>query len=131
MEPCCGHGEDVLYQATGPYECGKSMFTPFRQFNIPSRDFGDTAHGGNDTLGCAAAVEDARVEMERGPAHYCNNNGTYLASLQASKHRATRAAYLLTVAPLPSMKMSFLWCFFMMMVVSFRTLLLHDFYFRL
>lgn len=75
MEPCCGYGEEVFYQATGPYECGQSMFTPFRQFNIPSRDFGDGAHGGNDTLGCAAAVEDAIAEMQHGPAHYCNNDG--------------------------------------------------------
>lgn len=50
------------------------MFAPFRQFNIPSRDFGDAAHGGNDTLGCAAAVIDAEIEMASGPAFYCNND---------------------------------------------------------
>eukprot|EP01051_Picozoa_sp_SAG22_P005002 SAG22_NODE_285_length_12974_cov_2.969087_3_plen_615_part_00 len=41
MASCCAGGEDVFYETIGAYECGGNMFVPFRQFNIPSRDFGD------------------------------------------------------------------------------------------
>ena len=35
MAACCAGSEDVFFRAAGPYEKGKRMFTPFRQFNIP------------------------------------------------------------------------------------------------
>ena len=101
MEACCAFGEDKFYDIVGPYSCGDSMFVPFRQYNLPSRDFGDTAHGGNDTLGCAAAVEDAALEMQSRPGFYCNNDGwpnMTDGGLGWSRHNVSLAAYLLAAA---------------------------------
>eukprot|EP00729_Bicosta_minor_P010779 gene10779-471_t len=94
---CCGYGEDYLAEVVGPFVPGESMFAPFRQFNIPSRDFGDAAHGGNDTLGCAAAVIDAEIEMASGPAFYCNNDAwpnTTDGGVAVARHNLSMAAYL-------------------------------------
>ena len=71
------------------------------RFNIPSRDFGDAAHGGNDTLGCAAAVEDAALEMAAHPAFYCNNDGWPNATDGGAgwaAHNISLAAYLVAAA---------------------------------
>ena len=56
------------------------------------------AHGGNDTLGCAAAVEDAVRENARGPALYTNNDGWPNATdggTMIGRHNISLAAYLL------------------------------------
>ena len=101
MEPCCAFGEEKFAEIVGPFETNVSMYTPFRQFNIPSRDFGDAAHGGNDTLGCAAAVMDAAEEMSRGPAFYCNNDGwpnKTDGGVGVARHTISMAAYLMGAA---------------------------------
>jgi len=36
-------------------------FIPFRQFNIPSRDFGEHADNGSDMVGCVTAVLNLQV----------------------------------------------------------------------
>jgi len=97
MEACCAFGEEKFYKVIGG-NTDKQWFTPFRQFNIPSRDFGDASHGGNDTLGCAAAVENAAAEMLRGGGFYCNNDGWPNATdggVQISRHTVSLAAYLM------------------------------------
>ena len=101
MEPCCAFGEEKFYDVIGPFLTNRSMFTPFRQFNLPSRDFGDAAHHGNDTLGCAAAVVDAAQEMARGPGFYCNNDGWPNATdggVEVARHNLSMAAYLMGAA---------------------------------
>lgn len=69
--PCYPFPEDYYFDVLG----STGGFIPFRQFNIPSRDFGDAAHGGNDTIGCAAAVENLAIEAKSGPAFATNNDG--------------------------------------------------------
>ena len=79
-----------------------STFTPFRQFNIPSRDFGDAKHGGNDSLGCAAAITDAAEEMARGPAFYCNNDGWPNATdggVAYARHNLSLGAFPIAASP--------------------------------
>jgi hypothetical protein len=101
MEPCCAFGEEKFAEIVGPFQTNVSMYTPFRQFNIPSRDFGDAAHGGNDTLGCAAAVMDAAEEMRRRPAFYCNNDGwpnRTDGGVGLARHTISMAAYLMGAA---------------------------------
>ena len=49
---CLPFGEEKIFEVLGPSQA----FIVHRQFNIPSRDFGDAAHGGSDAVGCVAAV---------------------------------------------------------------------------
>ena len=69
-ESCFPYGEEVLFEIMGD-----TPWIPFREYNIPSRDFGKS----NATVqpyGCAAAVENFALEAARGPAIACNNDAT-------------------------------------------------------
>eukprot|EP00039_Didymoeca_costata_P033182 m.41073 g.41073 ORF g.41073 m.41073 type:complete len:476 (-) comp9736_c0_seq1:21-1448(-) len=76
---CFPYGEEVLYSILGD---DRLHFIPFREYNIPSRDFGK----GDDTMspnerrtvqadGCSAAIIDHAMEAQRGPTIACNNDG--------------------------------------------------------
>jgi len=67
--PCFPYGEEVLFEIMG-----EVPWMPFREYNIPSRDFG------KDNLtaqwdGCAAAIEDLALEARQKPTFACNNDG--------------------------------------------------------
>ena len=79
-EPCFPYGEEVLFEIMGA-----TPWVPFREFNIPSRDFGK-ANASAMPWGCAAAVEDFAVEASKGPAIACNNDGTLNKTLFPSPY---------------------------------------------
>jgi|EP01047_Picozoa_sp_COSAG01_P025518 hypothetical protein len=78
---CMPFGEERVYEVLG----STGSFIPHRQFNIPSRDFGDAAHGGSDAAGCVAAVLNLQRESQRGPALITNNDGAMYSST-STKH---------------------------------------------
>ena len=66
---CFPYGEEVLFE-----HMGSTLWMPFREYNIPSRDFGhDNVTAQKD--GCAAAIEDFAMEARRRPSFACNNDG--------------------------------------------------------
>ena len=82
---CFPYGEDVLAEIMGDTWGGSDgAFVPFREYNIPSRDFGkgDSKTMDPATLklaqarGCAAAVVDHAIEARRGSTIACNNDGS-------------------------------------------------------
>ena len=81
---CFPYGEDVLAEIMGDTWGGSNgTFVPFREYNIPSRDFGkgDSKTMDPATLklaqarGCAAAIVDHAIEARRGSTIACNNDG--------------------------------------------------------
>ena len=68
---CMPYGEELVFAMLG----ATRGFIPHRQFNIPSRDFGDHAHHGVDKDGCAAAIENLQAEASYGPTLITNNDG--------------------------------------------------------
>ena len=56
-------GEDIIFELMQP-----AQWVPFRQYNIPSKDFG------KGSAGCVNAVENVRMEAERGPTFVCCND---------------------------------------------------------
>jgi len=68
---CMPYGEEKIFEVLG----STRAFIPHRQFNIPSRDFGDAAHGGSDERGCVVAVLNLQQEAQRGPTLITNNDG--------------------------------------------------------
>lgn len=72
---CWMYGEEVLFEIMAD-----SVWIPFREYNIPSRDFGKD----NTTVqpdGCAAAVADHAIESQKMPTMACNNDGAPNATL--------------------------------------------------
>ena len=67
-------GEDVLAEIMGSTWGPNGSFVPFREYNIPSRDFGKGNSATMDAAtlrlaqarGCAAAIEDHALEARRG-----------------------------------------------------------------
>ena len=68
--PCLPFGEEKVFDILGGMG-----FIPHRQFNIPSRDFGDHAHGGSGAVGCVNAVLNLQKEARLGPTLITNNDG--------------------------------------------------------
>ena len=77
-------GEDVLAEIMGSTWGPNGSFVPFREYNIPSRDFGKGNSATMDAAtlrlaqarGCAAAIEDHALEARRGAGTIiCNNDG--------------------------------------------------------
>lgn len=79
------------------------VWMPFREYNIPSRDFGkDNATA--QWYGCAAAIEDHAYEARRLPGMTCNNDGSFNATTFPSpfgnlswyeQHKMSLAAHML------------------------------------
>ena len=69
--PCMPFGEEKVFEILGPTR----GFVPHRQFNIPSRDFGDAAHGGSNEVGCVTAVLNLQRGAQLGPVLVTNNDG--------------------------------------------------------
>lgn len=61
---------------------------PFRQYNIPSKDFG------KDAIGCVSAVENVAIESARGPTFICCNDANRTADGGAGLN-VSLAAYLM------------------------------------
>jgi hypothetical protein len=80
---CWPYGEDVLAEIMGETWSRSGSFVPFREYNIPSRDFGKGNAKTMDAAtlklaqarGCAAAVVDHALEARRGSTIACNNDG--------------------------------------------------------
>jgi hypothetical protein len=96
-------GEAAYFDALG----ATRGWIPFRQYNIPSRDFGKDGGGagGNTAVGCAAAIEDLAAEGARGPSFATNNDGapddaTFPNSTltHRGQHLVSLAAYMLAAA---------------------------------
>jgi hypothetical protein len=78
------HGaEDIIYDIMGD-----ARWIPFRQYNIPSKDFG------KDAAGCVAAIENTAIESARGPSFICCNDANRSWDGGAGLN-ASLAAYLL------------------------------------
>ena len=97
---CMPYGEEKVFEVLGPTRA----FIPHRQFNIPSRDFGDAAHGGSDAKGCVNAVLNLQMEAGRGPTLITNNDGAPYSSRSSKSgsmvdwfaaHNASLAAFLM------------------------------------
>lgn len=98
--PCMPFGEEKVFEVLGPTR----GFVPHRQFNIPSRDFGDAAHGGSDAVGCVTAVLNLQLEAQRGPVLVTNNDGALSGGASSSKdfakaHNVSLAAFMLGMEP--------------------------------
>ena len=61
---------------------------PFRQYNIPSKDFG------KDAIGCVSAIENVAIESARGPRFICCNDANKTADGGAGLN-VSLAAYLM------------------------------------
>lgn len=97
---CFPYGEDVLFEIMGD-----TLWMPFRQYNIPSKDFGKI----NATAqldGCAAAIEDLSMEAKRLPVQVCNNDGATNKTVFPSpygplswyeQHQVSLAAYMMAM----------------------------------
>ena len=66
--PCIPYGEEIYDTILTPTH----GWIPFRQYNIPSRDFGKHPQ----EVGCAAAIEDLAYAARAGPAFATNNDGS-------------------------------------------------------
>jgi hypothetical protein len=91
-----------VFEVLGP----TGGFIPHRQYNIPSRDFGDAAHGGSDADGCVAAIVDVSYAAAYGPTLITNNDGGPQLSEPSSKggtfsplaaHNTSLAAFLMAM----------------------------------
>jgi hypothetical protein len=92
---CFPYGEEVLFEIMGD-----TPWIPFREYNIPSRDFGKAPQPD----GCAAAIVNHAMEAQRGPTLSCNNDGSMNKTLFPSpygniswfgQHEASLAAHML------------------------------------
>ena len=83
---------------------GSVSWIPFREYNIPSRDFGkDNATAQWD--GCAAAIEDFAIEaIQSAGAFACNNDGAMNSTVMpsqfgnlswAEQHQVSLAAFMM------------------------------------
>lgn len=61
------HGNYIFVHSPLLDIMGNSEWIPFRQYNIPSKDFG------KDALGCAAAIENTKIESAL-PTFICCND---------------------------------------------------------
>lgn len=66
---CFPYGEEVLFE-----HMSDTFWMPFREYNIPSRDFGKE-NGTAQKDGCAAAIQDFAMEARLRPSFACNNDG--------------------------------------------------------
>jgi hypothetical protein len=87
-------GERAYFDALG----GSRGWVPFRQYNIPSRDFGKTSKGGNTTVGCAAAIEDLAREGASGPSFATNNDGAPTGGFGPNSTMTKRGQHLVSLA---------------------------------
>eukprot|EP01048_Picozoa_sp_COSAG05_P013707 COSAG05_NODE_1482_length_4755_cov_52.621564_2_plen_518_part_00 len=79
------HGaEDIIFELMG----NDTRWIPFRQYNIPSKDFG------KDSDGCVAAILNTAIEAGRGPSFICCNDANKTWDGGAGLN-ASLAAYLL------------------------------------
>eukprot|EP00947_MAST-08B_sp_MAST-8B-sp1_P003084 g3084.t1 len=95
---CFPYGEEVLFDIMDGVQ-----WMPFREYNIPSRDFGD-ANLTAQWDGCAAAIEDHALESRRLPTVTCNNDGAMNTTLyptpfgnlsKQGQHQISLAAHLM------------------------------------
>ena len=93
--PCLPYGEEKYFEILGPTK----GWIPFRQYNIPSRDFGDTSRNASTAEGCAAAIENLKYEGQCGPSFATNKDGAPDGGMLQGQHDVSLAAYLLAAQP--------------------------------
>lgn len=90
FRPCWRHGAILNASLCPPLPlaCWLGRAVPFRQYNIPSKDFG------KDAIGCVAAIENVAIESARGPTFICCNDANKTADGGAGLN-VSLAAYLM------------------------------------